>query len=240
MDCPGSGASGEVPSDEVASTVARVTVYAEGARVTRVAPVPDLATRPTELRLVGLPLALLDGTVSVRARGAVATGVRVALDAPGARAGEAPPDDAELDWARRRAAAADAEVGRLDRALADLSQLTPAPRAGPKCDWGAALSARLAVVDLRAAREAPLREGRRAAGREADDAHRDLAVLEDRAARASSARAARPHELRKTVLVALAPGAGGGPIRARAGVPRAGRALGAGLRGKARRRPPPD
>ena len=79
----------------VESRVEQVTVYATGARVRRVARVSGSETR---VRLVGLPLALVDDSVRVEVVGpAMATSARVVVDAP-----EAPPIDHEpADVGRR-------------------------------------------------------------------------------------------------------------------------------------------
>ncbi|HWU90811.1 MAG TPA: DUF4140 domain-containing protein, partial [Kofleriaceae bacterium] len=93
----------------------RVTVYASGARVRRVAELA--APIPARVRIVGLPVAVVDDTVRVELDGpAIATNVRVGVDAPEV-ADAAAEDPLELRVARRRAALAAAEVERLRGAL---------------------------------------------------------------------------------------------------------------------------
>src|SRR5690349_21142021 len=68
-----------VPS--VDARLEHVTVYGTGARVRRVAMIA--APLPTRVRIIGLPLAVIDDTVRVEIGGpAVATSLRVGVDAP--------------------------------------------------------------------------------------------------------------------------------------------------------------
>ncbi|MCE9580800.1 MAG: DUF4140 domain-containing protein, partial [Deltaproteobacteria bacterium] len=124
------------------SKIAKVMVYAEGARVIRVAQVPAPAAEG-DVRLVGLPLTLDDASLRISATGAVASGVRIALAATGVEAPE-PVDQAALSAATEAASAADAALVRIDRALAELDLLAPPPRAepkeGPRPAWDAALT----------------------------------------------------------------------------------------------------
>lgn len=86
---------------EVAAVDARieqVTVYAAGARVRRVTTIP--APLPARVRIIGLPLGVIDDTIRVDVGGpAVATAVRAGVDAPAASeaaAGESPELRAEV------------------------------------------------------------------------------------------------------------------------------------------------
>jgi hypothetical protein len=187
---------------QVESRITEVTLYARGARVRRAA---SVALTGSRIRITGLPVAALDDTVRVEAEGgAVVTAVHVGLDAPApeAAAGEVA---AELRDARRRSALADAEVERLDAALAALAAAPvaasepPAPLGEPPPAWGAIVEARRALVALRAERELALRDQAAAARRAAAEAHRALAAAQDRERRAGTARPARLHELRKHV-----------------------------------------
>ena len=181
----------------IESRIEQVTVYASGARVRRVAAI----TAPGSIRLVGLPLALIDDSVSAAVEGgAVVTAIRTTVDAPAAAlaATEVSP---ELRAARERLAIADAEVDRLERALhATTAIVAPdfeheeAPPA-----WTAVVAARRQLVALYAARELRLRAQHAVARRTARDAREALVAIEDREQRASTARAPKLHELRKVV-----------------------------------------
>ena len=71
----------------VSSRIEAVTVYRQGARVTRVAEIPTVAgALPAAVRLGGLPLGVDDGSIRVRVGGAgdlpIAADVRVVLEVP--------------------------------------------------------------------------------------------------------------------------------------------------------------
>ena len=193
----------------VESRIEQVTVYARGARIRRVARVP--APLPSQLRLDGLPLALIDDSVRVEVDGpAVATAVRTRIDVPDGEARAEEP--AELRAARRRVALADAELERLAAALAQLGDaplIVDDTSEQPPAAWAAIVAARRALVAARRDRELALREHHAAARREADDARRELELALDRDRRLGSARVARLHEARKRIELELAPtGAG--------------------------------
>lgn len=197
-----------MPVVSVEARVEQVTVYASGARVRRVTTIA--APLPTRVRIVGLPLSVIDDTVRIEVGGpALATSVRVGVDAPSteqAAAEEGP----EVGAARRRMAHADAVIERLDAALETLdatSVIEPDPSDDPPAAFGAVLAARRALIALHGQRELALRDQLQAARREADDAKRALDVAVDRDRRTSTARPAKLHELRKHLeleLVAMA------------------------------------
>lgn len=194
---------------DVGSRIEDVVVYAGAARVRRVAAV-EVGAAPVQVRLGGLPLALRDGSVRLAARGAViAADARVVVDVPASDAALPPADPAALDAARRAVAVAQAEVARVAAALDRLAVLAPAERVDrpddPLPEWGAALDARLALVALRGERERALRGAAAAADEALTAARRRLARAEDDHRRATTARAARPHELRKAVVITLRP-----------------------------------
>lgn len=192
---------------EVAAGDARVdqiTVYASGARVRRVTTIP--APLPARVRIVGLPLSVIDDTVRVEVGGpAVATAVRVGVDAPPA-ANAADEETPEVTAARRRVAIAESEIARLSGAL-ELATAAPIvepdPTDDPPAAWAAVVAARRALVSLRSEREVALRDQLAAARREATEAQRALDKALDADRRAGTARAARLHELRKHVELDL-------------------------------------
>ena len=188
----------------VEARLEHVTVYMTGARVRRVTTIP--APLPSRVRITGLPLSVIDDTVRVEVGGpALATGVRVALDAPAADQAAAE-EGPELTAARRRAALAEAEIERLRAGLETLAHVAvvePDPSDDPPAAFGAVLAARRALVAVRAQRELALREQLAAARREADDAKRALEAAIDRDRRSGSARPARLHELRKHIELEL-------------------------------------
>jgi len=193
---------------EVAAVDARieqVTVYAQGARVRRVTTIP--APLPPRVRIVGLPLAVIDDTVRIEVGGpAVATAVRVGVDAPAV--GEAAAEETPaLRAARRRVAIAETEIERITAAagvVAATQVIEPDPSDDPPPPWGTVLAARRGLVALRAERELVLREQLSAARREGEEARRELEAVADRDRRAGTARGAKLHELRKYVEIELA------------------------------------
>ncbi len=188
----------------VEARLEQVTIYASGARVRRVTTIP--APLPTRVRIVGLPVAVIDDTVRVEVGGpAIATSVRVGVDAPGAdlAAAEASP---ELAAARRRMAHAEAAVERLDAALATsqaASVIEADPSDDPPAAVGAVLAARRSLIAVHGQRELAVREELAVARREVDDARRNLDAAVDRDRRTGSTRPAKLHELRKYVELEL-------------------------------------
>jgi len=184
----------------------RVTVYASGARVRRVAELA--APVPARVRIVGLPVAVIDDTVRVELDGpAIATSVRAGVDAPEA-ADAASEEPAELRGARQRAALAAAEVDRLRGAIDQLGRapiIEADPTDEPPAAWADVMAARRAVIALRTERELALREQLAAARLALDLAQRAADAAADRDRRAGTARAAKLHELRKYVEVELSP-----------------------------------
>jgi len=205
------------------SRIAGVTVYRQGARVTRTAEVgAGDAGFPATIRLTGLPLALRDDTVRVRvtaddaASGSLPTAVdiKIALDVPEVDDSLRPADDADLEAARARVATLAGEVRQLDRELARIDELQLSPRsAGAEGEPPRAspFDSRLALLDVRQRIEQRLNGELRAKRDELRTAERGLEDLEDQERRASHARQAREHELRKTVIVTLAPPTGSEP-----------------------------
>ncbi|MDB4963280.1 MAG: hypothetical protein JWP01_3279 [Myxococcales bacterium] len=192
---------------EVAAVDARIeqiTVYATGARVRRVMTIP--APLPSRVRIVGLPLSVIDDTVRVEVGGpAIATAVRAGVDAPVA-SDAAAEDTPELRAARRRVSIADAEVERITVALGVIAAATvvaPDPSDDPPAAWSLVVEARRSLVAFRAARELTLREQLVTARRELAEAQRALDAAVDRDRRSGTARGAKLHELRKYVEVEL-------------------------------------
>lgn len=202
------------------SVIDGVTVFRVGARVRRVAELTELAELTGDadaagvVRLENLPLSLDDGSVKIRleARDAgppplVATDSRVELAVPT----RDPEEEAEtLDAAWR---AAKQEVNRLKtgihllhRTAQRLESITAPPR--PSGADGAPpppspAEARLKLLDFQGV-ELQRRQDELAALDEALLHARDeLKEIEERRRRASNARQAREHELRKAVVVQL-------------------------------------
>ena len=212
----------------VASRIDAVTVYRRGARVTRVADITvDGGGFPRTVRVGGLPLGLEDGSVRARVEPAPAAGngaadgalpaavdLRVVLDVPEIDPSLRPADDAELESARLQEQGLELDVSSIEHQMAQLDRLQLAPR--PRGKAGAApppspTAARLSLIRFKAERARLLAERLRAARDRLDAAQRRRELLEDQARRATSARQAHEHELRKAVLVSLRGGREGIP-----------------------------
>lgn len=192
------------------SRIDQVTVYASGARVRRIATV----TAPGRVRLTGLPLALIDDSVTtaVVEGGAIVTAIRVSVDGP-APADAAEEQPADLRAAKLRLSTAQSELSRLEASLAASATVVVADdRDEAPAPWVKIVEARRGLVALHAARERRLRDQATAARRELRDAREALTALEDREARKTAARAPKLHELRKVVELELA-GSGESTVR---------------------------
>src|SRR5687768_14989138 len=94
----------------VEAVLAQVTVYASGARVRRVTTVNGSLSH---VRIVGLPVAVIDDTVRVEVEGAaIATNLRVSASAPSA-SDAAEEQTPALRAAAKRVALAETEIARL-------------------------------------------------------------------------------------------------------------------------------
>ena len=190
----------------VGSRIERVTVFRRGARVERVLDVDD---EVSEVRFVGLPLVVEDG--SVRARVASGEGlacdVRVGLEAPASDAELAPAIDEALESARDEVTRWRAEVARVQAAIARLDALKIVPRPQPRENeppLPIPLESRQKLLALRAAEEERLGALLAAANESLRAADRKLIEETDRHNRATTARNAKEHELRKVATVSLA------------------------------------
>jgi len=205
----------------IASRIDAVTVYRRGARITRVA---DLAADgvgyPRSVRLTGLPLGLDDASVRARVEPAeptelalgagtalpTAVDLRVVLDVPDPDPSLRPADDAEVERARLDERMLERDVADIEHQLAQLERLGLIAR--PRNKAGAApspspTSARLSLIRFKTERERQLAEALRQAREQLTRARRRRDMLEDLFRRASTARQAHEHELRKAVVISL-------------------------------------
>ena len=195
------------------SEVRAVTVYRRGALVTRVATLACGAEGfPRRVQLVGLPLALADGSARIEvtsdtdARAPVVGDLRVGLAAPGHDLRLAPPTDEELDRARLALAEIQAELGVVEAALARLAKLQPLARGAAAEGQAPAPSptaARLALLSFRRERSEALARRLEVERERARVARERVAELEERRRLASSQRNVRSHELRKAAILEL-------------------------------------
>ncbi|MEO8551677.1 MAG: DUF4140 domain-containing protein, partial [Kofleriaceae bacterium] len=142
---------------EVVSRIESVVVHARGARVRRVATLTGPI--PGRVRLVGLPLAVIDDTVRSEIDGpATVHAVRVAEDVSADAEREEP---VELRAARRRVTLAEAEAERIGRAIDQLAEapvVAEDPSEEAPAAWAAVVAARRQLIAMRCEREVGLRE----------------------------------------------------------------------------------
>ena len=206
------------------SRIVRVTVLRNAALATREAEL-DLATAgPEVVRLAGLPLALDESSVRVRVEpldGAgpppEATDARVVLETPDPDPSLAPPHDEELRAARREVLRLQDRAQHFAAGISRLRVVSSPPR--PDGEPGSPpppspTAARLALLDFRGEELERLGSEITAVEEQLRSARQRLELLEQRDRAASTARAARPEELRTSIVVRL---------EAPEGVPPAGR-----------------
>ena len=207
----------------IKSEIECVTVYSSGAVITRVA---ELASTggvwPADVRIGGLPLALDDASVRIRmdandAGGPRAVSFRVGIEVLDSDSAPDAPDEA--------ARAARQEVLALEGRLNDAKWLAynltgmsvpgrPAPAEGA-APQPSPHAGRITLVEFQQQRLKAANASVQELGEKLRAAREVLADLEEKKRLASTAREARPNELRKTVVVALSAQADGGSPHAR-------------------------
>lgn len=204
----------------IASRIEAVTVYRAGALVSRVAALEAVgAELPRTVQILDLPLSLEDGSLRVRvepAHGSESDGslpeasdVRVALDVPDPEGAPAPVEPESLRAARVEEERVRDEMAQVERALERLGRLVipPRPQGRPgRPPLPSPTAPRIELLAFRSARTRLLHERRRALHEELRRASEHRALLEERELRASTARQAKEHELRKSAVIRLRPG----------------------------------
>ncbi len=208
----------------VESSVVKVTVYRNGARVVRAAAVKaESGTFPPEIVFHGLPLCLDDSSVRVRLEcpgggpGPRAREIKIGIEAP-PRESVPPPRDEELEAARVEEARLRSEVRRIERLIKSLGKLKIEPRPAPKKGGRPGplpAEARLALLEFRRKRLESATLDLRSKSALLEKANGRLAELEFRKRTSSTAEAPRENELRKSVTVRLSGSASQGTAEAR-------------------------
>lgn len=214
-----------------------VTVYSDGARMTRVATVETQdGSWPESVRLTGLPLCLDDASIATRieavedsgAKGVdwppahfelpVSTGARVELDVPSPNTNVEAPDDKQILSTQQEAGCLKSQLERVEQQIARLMELqlprSPVGQNGtpPRV---VLVSARLAMMDFQAGRLINLREERWDLRKRLGEVNGELKELKQRASRAKTARRAREEDLCKVAVVTLQSGPGSARGKAR-------------------------
>lgn len=195
------------------SNIDKAKVYASGATITRIAELELVDGEiPSRVEIAGLPLALEDSSVRARVEtessenSAIATDIRIGLAVP-------PPqkiDSIPPEEAIRQAKAAEQKLQNIItlidaeiEAIADL-KIPARPHPDPKkAPPPSPIAARLAIANFKEEeikiKLKELRENKAKLGQ----AIEHLQDLEQKQKLASTAKAAKPNELRKTVIVSL-------------------------------------
>ena len=200
----------------IQSRIESVTVFREGAVVRRAAEIACGDEAAEHLCVTNLPLSLRDSSVRVCVEPVadadadalpVAADVRVILDAPEIDPALPPPVEGELETARLELRRLQGRITQAKRELARVERLIVAARPRPGADQrepppASPTSPRLALLQLRESLEREQREQMTHLQEELRTAEKRVRQLQARHERASSARQAREHELRKALVIA--------------------------------------
>ncbi len=191
------------------SVLDSVTMYREGAVCRRLAVLPA-GTRPDEVRVGGLPLALTAGSLRAQvttpgARTRVVD-VRAAFDVAFTEAVDASAEQKAVNAAEEAVAALTLEVEQLERDINELQSLQPRPLEPKRGDppRAAALDAALALADFVESRLAQRLASRRAVAKQLTEAEHTLALRRRRLTEASVAQRTERAKVSRAVVVRLA------------------------------------
>lgn len=196
---------------QLTSKIDKVKVYAAGATITRIADIQLDATEiPEHFEIAGLPLALDDSSVRVRVEAdagtAVATDVRIGLAVPPLQDILKPPADQEVREAQVEVQSLRDAIALINNEISVLHQLKVPQR--PDGEEGKApppspIAARLALTNFSDEQIRARIQEKRENVEKLRQAQEHLQDLQQKLQNASTAREAKPNELRKTVVVRL-------------------------------------
>ncbi|NER35853.1 MAG: DUF4139 domain-containing protein [Oscillatoria sp. SIO1A7] len=196
---------------QLTAKIDKVKVYASGATIVRAAEVERFLQSSQEVEIPGLPLALDDSSVRVRVEAeagtaALATDVRIGLAVP-PRTGNLPsPTDEEVRAAAAEVRGLEDTIALINNEINSLYRLEVPDR--PDGERGKApppspTSTRLALNNFKDEQVRVRLQERRETQEKLRQARERLVDLQEKQARASTAKDARPHELRKTAVIRL-------------------------------------
>lgn len=194
------------------SQIDRAKIYAAGATVTRVARLQLEDGRiPDRVEIADLPLALDDGSVTAKIEGhlpesAIATDIRVGVAIPHREDWQEPPLEIELREAREAVEGLTDAIATIEKEINILNGLKIPDR--PQGEKGKApplspIAPRLAISSYKSEEIASRQQEQQAIREQLRVAQEHYRDLEQRQKKASTAKQARPDELRKTVTVGL-------------------------------------
>ncbi|OLP15419.1 hypothetical protein BST81_26445 [Leptolyngbya sp. 'hensonii'] len=192
---------------QLSSRIDKVKVHAAGATITRIA---ELQARSGFVEITDLPLTLDDSSVRVQVKGdsplPIAADFRIGLAVPPRTETYPTPAEAELEAAIDQVHRLEDLIALINQEMLTLTDLQVPDR--PDGEEGKApppspLSARLALADFTTEQLQARLQERRNIEEQLRLAREHRADLEQRKALASTAQTARPHELRKTLVIRL-------------------------------------
>ncbi|MFB2975430.1 DUF4139 domain-containing protein [Microseira sp. BLCC-F43] len=197
---------------QLTSRIDAVKIYAAGATIARIAELrltPD--SLPEQVEIASLPLALDDTSVRVRVEFdggnvPIASDIRIGLAVPPPSETPNPPADEELRAAKAEVQRLEDIIALIDNEMAVLSGLEVPDR--PEGEPGKApppspMSARLALANFSDEQIRARMQEKRETLEMLRHAKEHLVDLQQKQTLASTARNARPNELRKTAIVSL-------------------------------------
>lgn len=199
----------EEPFVVLPSTLESVTLHQRGARVRRIAPLDGVTGG--RLRLDDLPLCLDDASLAARIEGegpgeALVRDLRCRLVLPGNCQVEDEPSEKALEEAELELQGLELKIAEIDSALSDLEDLSlverPVGRKG-EAPPPSPVAARVALVESACLRAEGLGRDRERLREERRLQSLEVETLRRRMADASTARQAKPDELRKAVDLEL-------------------------------------
>ena len=196
---------------QLTAKIDKVKVYASGATIVRAAEVDRLSQSSQEVEIPGLPLALDDSSVRVRVEAepgtaALATDIRIGLAVP-PRTGNLPsPSDEEVRAAAAEVRGLEDTIALINNEINTLYRLEVPER--PDGERGKAppaspTSTRLALNNFKDEQVRVRFQERRETQEKLRQARDRQEDLQQKQTRASTAKDARPHELRKTAVIRL-------------------------------------
>ncbi|WP_199317200.1 DUF4139 domain-containing protein [Planktothricoides raciborskii] len=201
----------QINYQQLNSKIDRVKLYAAGATVSRVA---ELADRNEVVEIPGLPLALDDSSVRVRvesdsgnsAFAAIATDVRIGLGVPPQTETQAFPLEAEISTARTEVQQLEELLTVIDHEIKVISRIEIPQRfsgEGEKAPPPSPTMMRMAIANYKNQQIRDRMQEQREIREKLRQAQENLNDLLEKQSRASSAKEARPHELRKIAIIRL-------------------------------------
>ena len=192
------------------SKIDKVKVYAAGATVARIAPLQLVEGKiPSQIEISGLPLALEDSSVKARIESnliAIVTDIRIGLAVSPHHQQEEPPEEKEIQAATVRVQRLEDLLLLIEKEIKALHSLAvphrPQPEKG-QAPLPSPIATRLALANFKDEQIRSRIQQKRTTEEQLRQAKEQLADLRQQKLQKSSAKLAKPEELRKTAIVSL-------------------------------------